>query len=405
MSKTRNKNTTIKILALFISLLLWSYVRNEENPKIIREFKGINIVYTNERILNDKGLVIMGPKEVKINVKVSGRMSDVNSMELKDIETEVDLSEVTEGTRNIPIQVRVIPFKVELEDINKKYVTLEVDSLSTVEKSVNINMVGASKGDIIKESTISPETIKVSGPSTLISKISKVVVNIDVDKMGSNDIMKLPVKVVDKKGNQIDGIKTNPDMVEVSISLLKLKQVPIKPVLIGKLEEGYTIISTNSDPKTITIKGLEKDLAKIDMIETEAIDITDFKESKNIDVNLKVPESVQINTDKKTTKISIKIGQNVTKDILVPISLINFENIKEGFKVNLDGNIEKNINVRIKGDREVVEALKPEDFKINADLTELEEGNDNIKITVLPLKNIVTEKINPEEIIIDIEPV
>ena len=40
MSKMKNKNSTMKILALFISILLWSYVRNEVNPKIIREFKG-----------------------------------------------------------------------------------------------------------------------------------------------------------------------------------------------------------------------------------------------------------------------------------------------------------------------------------------------------------------------------
>lgn len=309
MSKTRNKNTAIKILALFISLLLWSYVRNEGNPKIIREFKGINIEYTNEKILSDKGLMIRKPNEAQISVKVSGRMSDINSMDLKDIEAEVDLSEVTEGTRNIPIQVRVIPFKVELEDINKKYVTLEIDSLTTVEKSISINMVGANKGDIIKESTISPEIIKISGPRTLINNISTVIVNIDVDKIGSNDIMKLPVKVVDKKGNQIDGIKTNPDMVDVSISLLKSKQVPIKPILIGNLEEGYTIISTNLEPNTITVKGLEKDLAKLEMIETEAIDITNFKENKNIDVNLKIPESIQINADKETVKLNIKISK------------------------------------------------------------------------------------------------
>ena len=405
MSKTRNKNTTIKILALFISLVLWSYVRNEENPKIIREFKGINVEYTNEKILNDKGLVIIKPKEAKISVKVSGRMSDVNSMDFKDIEAEVDLSEVTEGTRNIPIDVRVIPFKVELEDVNKRYVTFEIDSLTTVEKSVSINMVGASKDDIIKESTISPEIIKVSGPSTLIDKISTVIVNIDVDKINSNDIMKLPVKVVDKKGNQIEGIKTNLDMVEVSISLLKSKQVPIKPILIGELGEGYTIISTGSDPSTITIKGLEKDLAKIESIETEAIDITNFKKDENINVNLRIPDSVQINVDKKIIKFNIKIGQNVTKDILVPISQINFENIKEGFKINFDDNIEKNINVRIKGDREVIESLKPEDVIINSDLSELEEGNHNIEITIMPLKDMDTENINPEEIKVSIEPV
>ena len=406
MSKMKNKNLTIKILALFISILLWSYVRNEVNPKIIREFKGINVEIMNQRLLNDSELLVLEPKEVKISVKVSGRRSDVNSISREDITAETDLSEAREGTQKIPVDVKV-PFKVDLEDISDRYITFEIDKLISVEKEVDINVIGSSKGDSVNESLITPNSIKISGPSVFIEKISRVVVDINVDKIDPSGIMKLPVKIIDKKGNKIQGLKTSPDMVEVSVSLLKSKQVPIKPKFVENLQSDIKITSVSTNPSTVTIRGLEQDIKDIKEISTEEINIKDIENNPNININLILPEGVSVDSGKEAVTVVLKIDavsdKELEKEILVPIDQINLENVKEGLKGSLSNNIEDNINLRIKGEEGIINTFKPEDIKLSLDLIGLEKGIHQVKLIVSSSKEITIQSITPEIIETNIE--
>lgn len=406
MSKMKNKNLTIKILALFISILLWSYVRNEVNPKIIREFKGINVEIMNQRLLTDSELLVLEPKEVKISVKVSGRRSDVNSISREDITAETDLAEAREGTQKIPVDVKV-PFKVDLEDISDRYITFEIDKLISVEKEVDINVIGSSKGDSVKESLITPNSIKITGPSIFVEKISSVLVDINVDKIDPSGIMKLPVKIIDKKGNRIQGLKTSPEMVEVSVSLLKSKQVPIKPKLVEDLQSDIKITSVNTNPSTLTIKGLEKDIKDIKEISTEEINIKDIENNPNINVNLILPEGVSVDSGKEAVAVVLKIDavsdKELEKEILVPSDQINLENIKEGLKGSLSKNLEDNINLTIKGEEEIINTFKPEDVKLSLDLIGLEKGIHQVKLIVSSSKEITIQSITPEIIETNIE--
>ena len=400
MSKMKNKNSTMKILALFISILLWSYVRNEVNPKIIREFKGIEVEIMNQRLLNQSDLLLLEPKEVKIAVKVSGRRSDVNSIDKKEIIAEIDLSEAREGTQKIPVDVNV-PFKVDLEDISDRYISFEIDKLVSVDKEVDINMSGGSKGDVIKDSLISPSSIKISGPSILVNKVSRVLVDINVDKIDSSDIMKLPVKVVDGKGKKIEGIKTNTDMVEVSVSLLKSKQVPIKPSVVEGSEETAKL--SKLIPSTVTIKGLEKDIKDVKEITTEDINVAEVQSvqsDQNINVNLILPEGVSVDNGKETVEIELKTNLisdvELEKEILVPIEQISLENVKEGLNASLGEGVEDNISLKIKGEKSIIDSLTPEDIKLSLDLNGLDEGVQPVKLLVSSLKEITIESITPE---------
>ncbi len=411
MSKMKNKNLTIKILALFISILLWSYVRGEINPNIIREFKGVNIEIMNEKLLNDSGLVVIGPEEIEISVKISGRRSDVNSVRKEDITAEVDLSDVTKGSKKVPIDVQV-PFKVEIEDISDRYASFEIDSVVTVEREVELNIEGNNKANIIKESVITPTSIKINGPSIYIDNISRVIANIDADNVSSSGIMKLPVKLLDENGNVIEELKISPTEVEVSFLLLKSKEVPIEASLIGNSEEGYEIsgYSTNPDPDTVIIKGLPEDIENIDKIETQDIDITDIKKDESINIGLKLPESIEVSKEEKKVTVNIKLEDNdtdnidnITKEVLIPIEEIESSNIDEDLELNFDDLDIENIGINVEGNKDILENLDSEEVNLSLDLSELEEGIQEVKITVDDIKDVVVKSVNPESIKIELE--
>lgn len=410
MSKNKNKNSTVKILALFISILLWSYVRGEDSSQSVREFKGVNVTIINEKLLNDSGLVVVEPKEIKVNVKVSGRRSDVNSINKEDISAQVDLANAKKGTNTIPIKVDP-PLKVSLYDVNIRNVSFEIDSMVTVKRDIELNVAKSSTGDNIKENTVSPRTIEISGPSTYINKISKVIVDIDVDKVTTDGIMKLPVRIVDSEGKEIKEVTSNIDMVEVSVSLVKSKQVNIKAKLSGSLKADYKITSMTVNPKTVIIKGLEKDISGIEDIETEDIDLTNIVENSKVNVRLKLPEGVQVDKDQQNVLVDIKIAdtrveEDLSKEINIDIGEINLENIKEGFQAKIDESIDiENISMKIKAKKETIDNFNMKDLKLTLDLNDLEEGIHSVELKATTLQGIEIESLNPSAVKVNIEPI
>ena len=99
MSKEKENNITVKIFALVIAIILWSYVMSEVNPKITKEFRNIDVNFTNLDALDEASIVLVEPEELKINVKVTGRRSDVIKLTEDDIIAKTDLSGYTEGNK------------------------------------------------------------------------------------------------------------------------------------------------------------------------------------------------------------------------------------------------------------------------------------------------------------------
>lgn len=415
MSKMKNKNLTIKILALFISILLWSYVRGEENPNIIREFRGISVEVMNEKLLNDEGLVVIGPTDIKISVKVSGRRSDVNSVSKEDITAEVDLSDLTKGSKKVPIDVRV-PFKVGLDDVSDRYASFEIDSVITVEREVEINIEGANKNDLIRESVITPKSVKITGPSIYIENIARVVANVNEKNISSSGVMKLPVKLLDKNDNEIDELRVNPSEVEVSVSLLESKEVPVEVNLIGRSQEGYKINSANINPATVVIKGLREDIEAIGKISTQDIDISEIKKDVNINIGLKLPEGIEVNKGKEKVTVNIKLESkeadstdetsdviNTSKEILVPIEEVEFRNINEDLLLSVDDLEVENIGISLEGKEDILENIEYSNLSLSLDLTGLEEGTHVVGVIIDDLEGILIKSINPESIKINLE--
>ena len=91
MSKEKNNNLTIKIFALLIAIVFWSYVMNDVNPRITKEYRNINVVYSQTEQLKKSGIVVTSPEEIKVNVKIAGRRNDILAITDKDITAKVDL--------------------------------------------------------------------------------------------------------------------------------------------------------------------------------------------------------------------------------------------------------------------------------------------------------------------------
>ena len=67
------KNLKLKIIVVFLAFLCWSYVMAKVNPTITREYRNIPVNLRNIENLYKKNLMVIDPKEPRVNVTLRGR--------------------------------------------------------------------------------------------------------------------------------------------------------------------------------------------------------------------------------------------------------------------------------------------------------------------------------------------
>lgn len=96
----------------------------------------------------------------------------------------------------------------------------------------------------------------------------------------------------------------DPETISVTIESELKKQIPVKPVIVGRPEKGFTIFEIKVVPENIVVEGPKSLIMKIYSVKTEPIDInglnTDLQYKANLDF-----ESPPVR--KKVNKVEVNI--------------------------------------------------------------------------------------------------
>ena len=100
--------------------------------------------------------------------------------------------------------------------------------------------------------------------------------------------------------------------------------MPIQANLVGQLPSGVQMDSVDIYPETATVSGSPEELAKVDSVATEAIDISKITETTQLTVKLagdtvSDPKSVTVTLNVSSTEDTESSGQSYIK--VVPVSL------------------------------------------------------------------------------------
>ncbi len=86
------------------------------------------------------------------------------------------------------------------------------------------------------------------------------------------------------------------------------KTVPVKAVITGQPESGYSVKSVEVSPGSVTVKGLRSDVRKINEVSTEPIDITGLNKSSTQDIDIDIDTGGHnVTLDLSTVKVTVTI--------------------------------------------------------------------------------------------------
>ncbi|MEG0377006.1 MAG: CdaR family protein, partial [Eubacterium sp.] len=185
-----------------------------------------------------------------VNLRVKGTDRSLREIDTKEITAEIDLKDINEkGTFDPEIVIKGLSNSVILEEINPETIQLNVDNIIESKKDVSIITEGKPAADNVVVSAETSEKVQVSGPENSIKEIDKIAGVVDVTGMAEDSIKYVEVTPYDKNGNIVGDVECVPNLVKVTVTIGKTKNVTIvPPQTSGTVESGYKVTGVVVDP-------------------------------------------------------------------------------------------------------------------------------------------------------------
>lgn len=383
MKEKLTKNIGLKILSLSLAILLWIVILNVDNPVITQTFKDIPVTVINEQSLEEKDKTFEITKGSKIDVKVKGKRSIIESLTTSSFQAVADLSMLSiTSVANIDITVPRYRESVEIIDTGDYKLKVSLENRSMQQFRVEVVEHGTvAEGYYIKEKIARPNMIQVSGAETVINTIAEVVVDVDVSNQNENMKVKKIPKVYDKNGAEIDPNKLslNYEEVEVAVNLLKTKEVPLIIHVTGEPFYGYKYTSFEYEPKTVRIAGEEAELKKVSAIQGEYnvnYKQSDFQGEVRIEDFIK--EDVILIDDNKTAVIDVKVEKLESKEISFDATSISLRNLPKGYEASFD--LTREFKIKVHGESDALKEVTLYSMTPFIDLSNANEGDNYVRI-------------------------
>lgn len=365
-------NFGLKLLAIVISCGLWFMVDSITDPVERKVFNNIPVEIINTELITNEGKVyeVLDGTDT-VNVTAIGKSSVFDYVSRDDLKAVADLSELT-FMNTVGIRVSSARNNSELEfRTNIDNVKLAIEKMDRDQKVINVSTSGEpASGYVVGGITPSQNVVRYSGPESLINQIDHIDAVININGYSSDINTTADLKIYDADNNEIknSSIKLNITTVDVAVSILATKIVPLSFVVPDEPASGYVVNGEMlSVPETVVIAGRSGVLDGVSriVVSDPALSVEDLTESKTAIVNIRkyLPTGVQFADSSFNGNVSVTIGIEplVTKELKVPSRNFAAGNTPENLNVTLkEAKEQETYTIRISGTSAVVEAVQEE---------------------------------------------
>ena len=375
IDKIISSKTFYIVISCIASVILWMYVASYENTTQSVTLSGLEVKYIGgEDILQDRNLLVTDKDVQDVTLTLLVKRSLVSQLNNDTVHVSVDLRDIRSSgdydrvytisydnvdeedvivTRRVPEYMKV---KIDRMDLNPEVVVRGVFDGTVAE--------GYMREPII----YSPETIEVSGPESVISRIAYAKVVIDREELTRTVSGVAEFTLVDSDGQTIESadIKTSVNEIQYTIPIVMMKDVGLTVNLLpgGGATEDNAVVRI--DPPTVSITGDAELLSGINQLQLGTIDLASFAQSTSETFAIVLPNGVNNLSGEKEATVNVSIKGLETKRVIT--TNIDFINVSEGYKAR---SITQYKEVMIRGPKEIIDLIDKDNIRIVGDLTDI----------------------------------
>lgn len=295
------------VIALFLAIFVWAVATNEENPTREASFTDpIPVQYVN---LGQK-LVLYQKSAENVRVRLRAPEATWQGLRADSFQAVADLRGLTDGVRQVPIEVKSVDPQVELIATDPPGVSVQIENIKQVSVEVRPRVLDeAPVGYEFKSPVATPISITLTGPQILIDQVNDATADIALRGAKISFDREVAVGVHDAQGNPIPGITARPSTVVIHIQVdqrVGYKDVAVKATLKGTVSSGYWVSDISVDPANVTLVGAPEALNKIPgFVETQPLVVTAARDDIVKAVGLSLPNGV---SELNITEVSVHVA-------------------------------------------------------------------------------------------------
>ena len=377
------------LLSLVVAFGLWAYVITVVRPGSEQIYRDIHVSLDGERILKERGLMLIAGEDETVTLTISGNRSDLNKINHGNISVVADLSRIwTPGTKELKYTYSfpgdIAEDAVSVQRREPDHITVTVAQRKTKKVPVKINYTGTvadpNRYIIDKENVVLDyESIDIVGPDTVVDSIEQAMIEVDLTGRTDSFSEKYKITLCDKDGNGVNSelVTVNTAEVNLQLRIQRVKEVPLTVEIINGGGATSTTAVISVEPLTIKVAGSEQMLFGLSEIQLGTIDLGQIPEDCERPFPIKLDEGLINLTGVKEALVTISFPSLATREVIA--NRFDAINVPEEMFGEI---VTKMLPVTIRGPKDVVGKVTPNDIIVVVDFTEAESGNSTLKATI-----------------------
>ena len=380
MIKKLTHNLGLKILAVFVAFGLWLIVINYADPVGNISYSGIKVELLNTESLTDVGKVyeVLNDSDT-VNVTIYGKRSFLENISQENIHAVADLENITiMNTVAIPVYSNKNNSEIDSIKQSRASVELAVEDLKEMPLTVLVSTTGdPADGYIQGNVTQNQNTVRVSGPESVVNRITRAACSVSVAGRTSDLSTSADIRLLDTDGKVVthNNLKTNVSTINVGVEILPVKEVGVIYNYSGTPADGYIVTGEpEAEIKSVKIAGRSEVLSGVKQIVVPGpelnVDGATGPMTTQLDINDYLPDNVRLVSDDDEgfdglVLVNVPIEELIYKHFNVPIRNLKAVGVPEGYEAEI-------LLQREEGDEDPRPSyLRVEVFGIKADMQDL----------------------------------
>ena len=379
-------------VSLFIPLVLWTYVTQQDNSTITRTFSNVKVEFTGEDELENAGLAIANVDTDEVSVTLRGSRRVMGRLDSSKIAAVIDVGSITRtGEMKWAYYLKYTGIGTDNNNIsvvsrNPETISFSISELKSKTVDVKAEFTGTTAyGYYAKDPVVEPTSINISGSSYVLQNIAGVKAYIYGTDESSDLKETISVDsdqfvVLDVNGDEIDksSLMFSVDHVDVSVPIGTTKMVPLTLNIedtAGLTKDDCTV---SIDPSQVEVTGDPEVLNALDSISLGSFSLEGLGESYEQNYDITYPDGVTSVDNVTQAKVKIKVQGMEAREFTV--TDITCDNVPDNMIAEPVGNL----TILLRGSPDDLESVSEANLHAVADLANVshEQGSVTVPVTI-----------------------
>lgn len=381
----------LAVLSLLIGIALWLVVTDVENPTRVDTFQAqIPVEAVNVR--DDLAVATALPT---VQVRVSAPDDRWDELTVANFRAFVNLNNLEAPEQLVPVQVEVSGIsRVRVVDTIPSRVSINLEAQQVKDVPVTTKIVGSPPRGY-EPGRVTPDrtTVAVSGPQSLVSRVSEAVATVNVTGLTVGLEQTVSLVPVVEGGGEIRGVEVRPETVRVAVAILQstlTRTLPVTAEITGQPAAGYRVSNVKVTPTTVTVEGRIDVLQALDTLTLPGVDVggqsadvkTTVRPNPREGVTI-IPNGTVVNVEVTITPVPGSVQLTLAPEVT---------NVRQGLLARVNPG---SVAVTIDGPLPRLNSLAPGAVRATVDASNLGPGTVELRVNVAVPDGVFLRQVQP----------